>query len=119
MTIKYLAMAFIVLGLLTGCLLAVSFVLAQETTAKPAQVTKSQDEVVAEIMSRKGKTYQIDVTHAQEGFDINPRELILHNREQIYPRGLIHVYFGSLKLTSKETPMRLHDRILEVPIPVL
>ncbi len=61
---------FAVLALMTTCLLPMSFGLARETSnlgtinlpitaefsvaqeAKPSQVTKSQDEVVAEIMAR-------------------------------------------------------------------
>ena len=68
---------------------------------------------MAEILSRKGKTYRIDVTQAGESFDVNPRDLILKDKAQFYPHGLIHVYFGSLKLTSKETPMRFADWVLE------
>jgi hypothetical protein len=129
--------AFVVLGLWTACLLPMSFGLAWErisadlaalTTAaefsvegiepaiQSAQAAKTEEEIIAEIKNRKGKLFQIDVTGAGEGFDIYPRgtDLILRpNRVQFYPHGLIHIYFGSLKLTSNETPMWFHDWIIE------
>lgn len=124
---------FVVMGLLTVCWLPMSFVLAWETSdpgtitlpktsefsvasaARPQQAAKTEDEIVAEIKNRKGKLFQIDVTGASEGFDVNPRTLIIQDKVQFYPQGLIHVIFGSLKLMSKETPMlyRMSDYSLE------
>ena len=78
-----------------------------------AKVIKERDDAVAEVMNRKGKIYQIDVKQAQGGFDIFPRDVVFYKREQIYPKGLTHIYFGSLKLTSKETPMRFSKSIIE------
>lgn len=128
--------AFVVSGLLTACLLPMSFALSGETinpgaTALPKtamcsfegagkavrtfQAAKTEDEIVAEILNRKGKTYRIDVSGAGEGFDINPRTLIIKDGVQFYPQGLIHVIFGGFKLESKETPMlyRMRENVME------
>lgn len=87
----------------------------EKIKARHALVVQARDEAIASISNRKGKIYIIDVKHAQSGFNINPRQFILHNGVQIYPRGLVELVFGSLRLKSEETPMRLiiSERLLE------
>jgi hypothetical protein len=75
--------------------------------ARHAIAIKERDDAVSSIANRKGKTYRIDLKHAQSGFDINPRQFIFNKGVQIYPRGLVGFVQGSLKLRSEETPMRL------------
>jgi len=79
----------------------------EKIKARHAQVIKERDDAITSIANRKGKSFLIDLKHAQSGFDINPRQFILNKGEQIYPRGLAGFVFGSLKLKSEETPMRL------------
>jgi hypothetical protein len=79
----------------------------EKIRARHTQVIKERDDAIASITNRKGKSFLIDLKHAQSGFDINPRQFILNKGEQIYPRGLAGFVFGSLKLKSEETPMRL------------
>ncbi len=120
--------AFVVSGLLTACLIPMSLGFARETArvgtasfigAGPAvasqQAAKTDDEIAADILARKGKTYRIDVSGAAEEFDINPRTLIIKDGVQFYPQGLIHVIFGGLKLESKEVPMlyRMRENVIE------
>ena len=80
-----------------------------------AQVIKERDDAIAYIANRKGKTFLIDLNRAQRGFDINARKFILHRDEQIYPLGLAGFVYGSLRLKSEETPMRLimNENLLE------
>jgi hypothetical protein len=79
----------------------------EKIKARHTLAVQARDEAIASIANRKGRTFIIDVKHAQSGFNINPRQYILHKGIQIYPRGLIEAVFGSLKLKSEETPMRL------------
>ncbi len=128
--------AFVFSGLLMACLLPMSFVLSGETThpgttaipktamhssadigatIQPVQTAKTEDEIVAEILARKGKIYRIDVTGAGEDFDINPRTLIIRDGVEFFPQGVIHVIFGGSKLVSKETPIlfRIRESVIE------
>jgi hypothetical protein len=77
-----------------------------EIRARHRQVIQNRDNAIQLVMNRKGKKYLIDVKHAQQGFNIEPRELVLCRQEQIYPHGLRGFVFGSLKLISQDTPMR-------------
>jgi hypothetical protein len=83
--------------------------------ARHSQTINEREDAIGSVANRKGKKFLIDLNHAQSGFDIRPRQFILNNREQIYPRGLAGFEYGSLRLKSGETPMRLimNEDVLE------
>lgn len=81
--------------------------------ARHAAAIKERDDALAAVHDAKGKHYVIDVAKAGPGFDIFPRKLILYKRSQIYPLGLEKIVFGSLRLTSKETPMMMEKRKIQ------
>ncbi len=81
--------------------------------ARHASAVKERDDAIAAVNERRGRRYFIDVSKAGGGFDIYPRKLIIYKRLQIFPRGVDKIVFGSLVLTSKETPMVLNRRAIE------
>jgi hypothetical protein len=87
----------------------------EKIKARHAKVIQVRDDAVSSIANRKGRKFLIDLKKAQMSFDINPRVFVAYGREQIYPKGLAHFRFGSLNLTSEETPMRLimRENLLE------
>lgn len=88
----------------------------EKIMVRHARVFKDRDDAIASIANRKGKTFLVDLKHAQRGFDINPRpNSFIYRSQQIFPRGLAGFVYGSLKLKSEETPMRfvMNENLLE------
>jgi hypothetical protein len=79
-----------------------------------AAAIAAREAAVAALRARTGTTYQIDVSRAQGGFDINPRVgAIFRGREQLYLHGLESLKFGSMRLSSTDTPMRMEGTVIE------
>ncbi len=81
--------------------------------ARHSAAIKERDDALAAVNERRGRRYSIDISKAGGGFDIYPRKGIIHKRQQIFPLGVVKIVFGSLVLTSKETPMVLNSRTIE------
>lgn len=80
----------------------------EKIKARHQQIIVQYDESISSVEKRKGRVFLIDLNHAQRSVDINPRQFIFYKGNQLYPRGLFGFVFGSLKLKSEETPMRLN-----------
>jgi hypothetical protein len=82
----------------------------KEIWAKHSRAIKDRDDTVQSVTGRKGTKYLIDLRRAQRGFEINPRNekhVVLYQGAQLFPHGLVKFVYGSLKLESVDTPMRL------------
>jgi hypothetical protein len=87
---------------------------AEEVRARHGAAIRAREDAIAAVQGRQGRTYRIDVRQAQRNVDIRPRPgAIFVLSEQIYPHGLEGFTYGSLRLTSKDTPMRLRGQLLE------
>jgi len=87
---------------------------ADEVRARHSAAVKAREDAIAAVQGRQGRTYRIDVRQAQRNVDIRPRPgAIFVLSEQIYPHGLDGFTYGSLRLTSMDTPMRLRGQLLE------
>lgn len=81
--------------------------------ARHALQVKARDEGVRMVLDRIGKTYTIDLRRAQSGFNVVPREFVSFRHESYFPHGLAEFVYGSLKLVSVDTPMRMIKKSLE------
>lgn len=81
--------------------------------AKHAKAIQKRNGTIQSIMKREGKKYMIDLRQAQREVDISPRQYIHYEKQQLYPLGLSRFFYGSLKLVSQDTPMRLFNQYLE------
>jgi len=89
-----------------------------EIWAKHSRDIKDRDEAIQLVLNRKGRKYVIDLKHAQIGFEINPRgqaHVVMYKGDELFPHGLVKFRYGSLNLTSQDTPIRnaLYQNFLE------
>lgn len=86
----------------------------EEVRGRHAATLKAREDAIQSVRSRQGRTHRIDVSQAQRNVDIRPRPgAIIATGEQLYPHGLEGLTYGSLRLVSKDAPMRLVRQIVE------
>jgi hypothetical protein len=85
-----------------------------EVRTRHAAVFNARQDAIASVQSRQGRAFRVDLRQAQRNVDIRPRPgSIITPSEQVYPHGLDGLTYGSLRLVSKDTPMRLRGPLLE------